>query len=261
MLANITQISGTESNGNQQYHALQTSLTKRLSRGVEFQANYTYSKGMSDAIGYYGEGGQAGSQSAYWQYLYDRRAEWGPTYFDARHIFTFTHVWSIPFGKGQAYGDNLHPVLNGILGNWQLAGILTLRSGFPLTIQGPDNSGTLSRGPRASVAGEGGDTLGNVGPGAKWFNTSAYRVADRGTLGTVGVGTERGPGFKAYDVSFQKHFPIKERFRLELRGEFINLFNTPQFQGPVRAVNAITFGEITGSQYERQALLALRLTF
>jgi len=61
-LAVITQISGTESNGNQQYHGLQATLRKRLSAGLEFQANYTFSKGMSDAIGYYGEGGQAGSQ-------------------------------------------------------------------------------------------------------------------------------------------------------------------------------------------------------
>jgi hypothetical protein len=216
---------------------------------------------MSDAIGYYGEGGQAGSQSAYWQYLYDRRAEWGPTYFDATQMFTFTHIWAIPFGKGHAFGNDLHPVINGILGNWQLGGILTLRTGFPLTIRGPDNSGTLSRGARASVVGDGGNTLGQVGPGSRWFDTTAYEIAAAHTLGTAGNGTERGPAFKVYDFSIQKQFPFAERAQFEVRAEFINLFNTPQFATPNRTVNSVTFGEVSSSLYERQGQIALRLTF
>jgi hypothetical protein len=261
LLANITQISGTESNGNQRYDAMQATLTKRMSAGIEFQANYTWSHGRSDAIGYYGEGGQAASQSAYWQYLYDRKAEWGPTYFDARHMFTFTHVWALPFGKGQKWASNMHPVLNGFLGGWQLGGILTLRTGFPLTITASDNSTTNSRGARARVVGQGGKTLGQVGLGSKWFDTSAYAPTLPRTLGNAGVGTERGPGFKVYDVSFQKQFPITERVKFELRGEFINLFNTPQFQSPNRTATSATFGELTGAQYERNGQIALRLWF
>ena len=61
-LSRIAQISGTETNGNQSYNALQATLRKRYSAGLEFQGAYTYSKGMSDAIGYYGEGGQAAEQ-------------------------------------------------------------------------------------------------------------------------------------------------------------------------------------------------------
>jgi hypothetical protein len=260
-LSNIAQISGTESNGNQQYHAMQTQLRKRLGGGLEFQAAYTLSKGMSDAIGYYGEGGQAGSQSAYWQYLYDRRAEWAPSYFDARHMFNLSHVWEVPIGRGRALGRNMPRGLDALIGNWQLGGILTLRSGFPLTIQGPDNSGTLSRGARASVVGQGGRTLGQVGAGAKWFDTSPYAVAPAGTLGTAGPGTERGPGWKTYDISVQKRFPVTERVNLEVRGEFFNLTNTPQFSTPVRNVASPTFAEITGAQGERAGQLALRLFF
>lgn len=261
LLANITQISGTESNGNQRYDAMQASLTKRLSSGIEFQANYTWSHGMSDAIGYYGEGGQSASQSAYWQYLYDRKAEWGPTYFDARQMFTLSHVWALPFGKGMKWMNDANKLVDGILGGWQLGGILTLRSGFPLTIQSSDNSGTNSRGARASVVGKGGKTLGQVGLGSKWFDTSAYVRPTAKTLGNVGIGTERGPGFKVYDVSIQKQFPVGERVRVELRGEFINLFNTPQFNGPNRSVVSATFGELTGAQYERNGQLVMRITF
>jgi hypothetical protein len=260
-LSAIAQISGTESNGNQIYHAMQATLRKRFSKGLEFQANYTWSKGMSDAIGYYGEGGQAGSQSAYWQYLYDRKAEWGPTYFDAAHMFNFSHVYELPIGKGKSFGTNLHPVLMGVLGNWQVGGILTFRSGFPMTIRASDNSNTNSRGARASVAGTGGKTLGNVGLGTRWFDTTAYTTPARGTLGTAGNGTERGPGLKQYDVSIQKQFPIKEQIKAEFRVEFFNLTNTPQFASPNRTVTSSSFGEISSAQGERIGSLALKIYF
>ncbi len=260
-LSAIQQISGTEANGNQIYHAMQTTLRKRFSKGLEFQANYTFSKGMSDAIGYYGEGGQAASQSAYWQYLYDRKAEWGPSYFDATHIFNFSHVYELPVGKGKSYGSDLHPVLMGILGNWQVGGILSFRTGFPLTIRGPDNSNTNSRGARASVVGKGGNTLGQVGLGTRWFDTTAYTTAARGTLGTAGNGTERGPGLKQYDISIQKQFPIKEQIKAEFRVEFFNLTNTPQFSAPARTAGGSTFGEISGAQGDRTGSLALKIYF
>jgi hypothetical protein len=77
-LQNIAQISGTESNGNMRYDALQVNLQKRFSKGFTGNVAYTYSKCMSDSIGYFGALGQSGSQSAYWQNLYDRGAEWAP---------------------------------------------------------------------------------------------------------------------------------------------------------------------------------------
>ena len=92
LLSQISQISGTASIGNQKYNALQVTLRKRYSAGLEYQIAYTWSHGMSDAIGYYGQGGQAGSQSAYWQNLYDQAAEWGPTYFDITHNITVSTV-------------------------------------------------------------------------------------------------------------------------------------------------------------------------
>ncbi len=83
----IGQISGTCSCGKQKYNALQSTLRKRFSMGLEYQVAFTYSRGMSDSIGYYGQGGQAGSQSAYWQNLYNQQSEFGPTYFDEKFNF------------------------------------------------------------------------------------------------------------------------------------------------------------------------------
>jgi hypothetical protein len=260
LLANIAQISGTEACGNQKYNALQINARQRFSKGMEFQANYTFSKGMSDAIGYYGEGGQAGSQSAYFQNLYDRKAEWGPTYFDATNMFNFVYSYQFPFGNGKKWGNGLHPVLDGVLGGWQMGGILNLRSGFPLTITATDLSGTRSRGARADRVGDG-EGPKQVGKGNTWFDKSAFKQPVAGTLGNSGVGVVRGPGWKTFDLSLQKFFKVTEGSRMELRAEFFNLTNTPQFSGPVRSVASSTFGEITGSQGERQVQLGLKYSF
>ena len=84
----VSQISGTASIGNMRYDALQATLQKRFSGGLQGQVAYTYSKCMTDSIGYFGAGGQAAPTSAYWQNLYDRRAEWGPCYYDVAHVLT-----------------------------------------------------------------------------------------------------------------------------------------------------------------------------
>lgn len=260
-LATIAQISGTESDGNQRYDSLQVSGRKRLSAGLEFQASYTWSKGMSDAIGYYGEGGQAGSQSAYWQNLYNRKAEWGPTYFDLQHNFTFSYVYELPFGKSKQFGSGWNPLVNGVLGGWQTGGILSLHTGFPITIQDSDRSGTNSRGARADRVADGNDGPKTVGPDGVWFNTSAFQPTKVGTFGNSGVGIIRGPGLERFDLSLQKQFAIRESKRLEFRAETFNLTNTPTFSSPNRNVNSSQFGQIRGSQGERNVQFALKLYF
>ncbi|MDE3179722.1 MAG: carboxypeptidase regulatory-like domain-containing protein, partial [Acidobacteriota bacterium] len=145
----IGQISGTESNGDQAYDALQVSVTKHLTKGLEFQVSYAYSKTMTNSIGYYGQGGQSASNSAYWQNLYNSVAEWGPSYFDATHNFVASYVYQLPLGPGNRFGGHMNRVANGVLGNWQVSGIVSAHTGFPITITGPDNSGTKSRGAKA----------------------------------------------------------------------------------------------------------------
>jgi len=259
-LASISQIGGTEACGNQAYHSLQVSARRRLSRGLQYQLSYTWAKGMTDSIGFYGEGGQAASQGAYQQYLFDRKAEWGPTYFDATHIFVYSYLYELPFGRSKKFGANWHPAVNKVLGDWQLSGILTLRSGFPLTIKALDRSGTVSRGPRADRVAEGTGKQ-EVGPGKAWFDITAFKQPVAGTLGNSGVGVVRGPDFRNFDLSIQKGIPVSEAKRLEFRVEFFNLTNTPKFNAPVVTVQSTTLGEITGAQGARQIQLALKFYF
>ena len=234
-LQNIAQISGTESNGKMRYDALQINLQKRFSQGLHANVAYTYSKCMSDSIGYFGTWGQSASQSAYWQNLYDKRAEWGPCYYDATHVLSSYAVYEIPFGRGKKFGNHSNPVTNNVLGNWQVSGILQLRGGFPLTIFASDASGTGSRGARANcngpahVFGAGHDAPDG---GLQWFDASPYDAPSSGTFGTCGIGTLRGPGLRTADLSLQKEFPIHGDSRIEFRAEFINFTNTPIYYAP-----------------------------
>jgi len=256
----IGQISGTESNGDQRYDAFQASLTKRLTHGLQLQVSYTYSKTMTNSIGYYGDGGQAASNSAYWQNLYNMAAEWGPAYFDATHLFVTSYTYQLPFGRGKAFGSNWNSVTNGILGGWELSGIISAHSGYPITITGPDNSGTKSRGAKANCIAPVTYSHG-VGPGTTWFSTSSFAQAFVGTFGTCANGTVRGPGLGGWDLGVMKNFHITEARYFQFRSEFLNVTNTPIFNAPNRSVTSAQFGEVLSSQGERNIQFALKFYF
>jgi hypothetical protein len=259
----ISQISGTASIANQAYDALQTSVTKHLTQGMEFQLSYTYSKGLSNNIGYYGDGGQAGTEGWYPQDLYDMVAEWGPNYFSATHNFTASYTYQLPFGSGKRFGSNANPFVKAVLGNWQLSGIFTYHTGFPLTIYANDLSGTNSRGFRANCIAPNTypDSVFPTG-GISWFGTSSFAQPAAGTFGSCANGTTIGPGLTDWDAGFHKDFRLgaSESRRLEFRAEFINFTNTPILNSPNINLGA-TLGQVTSSQYQRTIQLALKLYF
>jgi hypothetical protein len=262
--SNVT-ISGTESNGNQSYNALQLTVQRRLAQGIQGQVSYTYSKCMTDSIGFYGEPGtQAANQSAYAQNLYNRRAEWGPCFYDLTHNVSANFSYDLPFGHNRQFGRNMNKVLNALAGDWQANGILSFHNGFPLTISAPDNSGTNSRGARANclvpstVFGE--QNYGGSGGGFQWFNPAAYGPGVPGTFGTCGVGTVRGPGIATFDLSASKKFNFTEHQNLELRGEFINAFNHPILNAPTTNLGG-TLGLLQTSQGARNIQIGLKYNF
>ncbi|MBI1355466.1 MAG: TonB-dependent receptor plug domain-containing protein [Acidobacteria bacterium] len=257
----ISQISGTESNGDQEYNALQATLRRRMARGLLFQAAYTWQKGMSDAIGYYGSGGLSAPQSAYWQNLRDKRAEWGPTYFNQKQTLVANFVYQLPIGKGHTIGGNWSKPLDVAFGGWQVSGILSAKAGFPWTISGVDRSGTVARSARADRIGDGNDGPHTVGQGGSWFDKSAFSDTAVGTFGNSGVGVVFGPRYSTLDASVEKSFQVKEGQRLQFRTGFINLTNSPIFQAGNRSVTSPTFGEITSAQGARIVQFGLRYEF
>jgi hypothetical protein len=262
LLADIGQVSGTASIGNQDYQALQIVMQKRLRSGLQSTLAYTYSKCMTNNIGYYGQGGQSDGASNYYQNIYNAAAEWGPCSYDATHNFTGSGIYDLPFGRAHAIGGNVSKAVDAIVGGWQASGILSLHTGFPITVTAADASGTLSRGARANCISPGrvfGEQNAPQG-GYLWFDPSAYAQPAAGTFGNCGNGTIRGPGLASFDLGIEKTIRITDKQSLHVRGEFINLTNTPILNGPVRGIGT-TLGLLQSSQGARNVQLALRYRF
>ncbi len=248
----IGQISGTCSCAKQKYNALQATLHKRFGMGLSYQVAFTYSRGMSDSIGYYGQGAQAGSQSAYWQNLFNQQSEFSPTYFDEKFNFVPSFVYELPFGRGRKIGSAWNKGIDTVFGGWQLGGIYTAHTGFPLTIKlASDPSGTGARSYRAQVVGTPHDPH-QIGPGNTWLDVSAYATPALHTFGDSGPGVVRGPGESRLDLSIAKQFHITEHKYFELRGEAFGLTNTPIFFSPAsQTITSTLFGQLRSSEGER----------
>jgi hypothetical protein len=263
LLADIGQVSGTSSTGTQDYDALQVTGNKRLTNGLQFQGSYTWSKCMTNSIGYYGQGGQAATASAYWQNIYNMASEWGPCDYDATHNFVLNAIYSLPFGRGQKYGSGMNKFADAIVGGWRASGILSLHTGFPLTITSSDVSGTNARSARANCLAPGivyGESQDSPSGGYQYLSPAPYSAEVKGTFGACGVGTIRGPGLKTLDFDISKTFHITERHQFDIRGEFLNLTNTPIFNAPTRSIGT-TLGLLQGSQGSRQVQLAVKYHF
>jgi hypothetical protein len=262
LLADIGQISGTSSIGTQDYNALQIVLQKRLSAGLQASLAYTWSKCMTNSIGYYGQAGQADNASAYFQNIYNMTAEWGECGYDLTHNFVANAVYALPVGRNQTFGKGMNKALDTVVGGWTVSGILSLHSGYPITVNATDVSGTTARAARANciappmVNGSQDAAQG----GYQWFSPAGFAQPLPGTFGNCGVSTLRGPGLSSLDLNIAKYFAITEHHRVELRGEFINLTNTPILNSPTRSIGT-TLGLLQGSQGARNVQIALKYSF
>ena len=258
-------VSGTKSNGNMRYNSLQAVLQKEMTHGLQYQVSYTFSKCMSDNTGYYGAWNNALSASAYWQNVYDQRSEWAPCYYDANHVLSSYAVYDLPFGRGKMIGKNVNGVVNEVIGGWAVSPIVSFRTGWPLPVYGAEDlSGTFSRGARADCNGTPKLTKTAIqGVGVQWFtNTGQFTQPAAGTFGNCSPQLDglRSPHYTDVDMSLHKDFPIRERFRLQFRTDFINAFNHVQYNAPNMSLGS-TMGQITGAQPPRNIQLALKIYY
>lgn len=251
----------TITNGIQNYNALQVSLAKRLSNGLEFQANYSWSHCLTDSIGYYGGYGQGGGNYYYWQNTYDAHSYYGTCYYDVPQAFNGFVTYDIPFGRGRMLGKNLNPVANALIGDWQVSGIVNFHSGFPFTIGANDKSGTGSFGPLASCSGTPivlGERNSASGGYQYWSQSTFYQPSSG--FGNCGVGIIRGPGLHTADLGLSKLFTVTEHQNLELKVQAINFTNTPILNAPSSGLGQ-TLGLVNSSQGSREIQFGLKYNF
>ena len=244
----LRQVRADKAVGNSIYHALQSKLERRMSKGVTFLAAYTYSKsisGPSDIGGQVGGGSFIGSPQDYYNMKSDRAVSG----FDVTQRFVQTVLWDIPFAH------NLRGVSQKVLDGWQVSTIMTVQSGFPAGIgYGVDTTGTGIGSRPDMLAGVSGNLSSDKRTYQKWFNTDAfaYQYGGQSFFGRFGSAPRtnaiRLPGVITADFSIHKQVKFKESRSIEIRSEFFNLFNhyNPDPGTVDLGIRNKTFGTIGG---------------
>ena len=188
------------------------------------------------------------------------RSRKGPSEYQVPHSFSFSFGYELPFGKGKPVFGSANRLANGVIGGWQLQGIMLFRSGVPYTV-------TMSR--DVANTGVGGQRPNRIGSGksdsptlAQWFNPADFVAAPNFTYGNSGLRILSPDILRTVDFSLFKQFQIAERSRLQLRWEAFNLPNTPSFAAPSSTLDTATVGRVTSTATApRQMQVALKLTF
>jgi hypothetical protein len=241
---------------NSDYNALQTSLRKRFSHNVTFEGHYTYGKGLgitgSDIGAYYG----SDNDQVNIQDFDNPRADRGPNQGDSTHRFIADWVYMLP------RLSHANPIVRHAVGGWEIAGILSARTGSRLIITETCASNWFCRPDYA-----GGDTIVDnwqqantarcsVGGrcSVQYLNKSAFtlvpvdpntRIAIR--PGNLGNGAVRGPGSWSTDLNVSRNFRLTERLNLQIRADMFNALNHVNLNDPSTGLNGATFGEINGA--------------
>jgi hypothetical protein len=284
--------------GSSFYHGLQTTVEKRFGSGLNFLGTYTWSKTMSDSQdllnGFSGNGYRAPSVPGF-----GIHRDYSLANFDVRNVFHFSGGYELPFGKGRRYLAQPSGISNAVVGGWAIVWSTTLQGGQPMKLDCPTSVTSGTNCNAILVPGQdptpGLRTAANGNP--VWLNAAAFNqpcvlgatgpipdsppgcvpLTGFDILGGPRRTTVSGPGFRRLDLSFFKDFNLSERFRLQFRSEFFNIFNHPNFNQPNFGGNGVVaiggsgnytnpaFGQIGSTRdapYDpRQIQFALKLYF
>ena len=246
------------SGGTSNYNALEVSYTHRWSQGMQFLLSYTASKYLDNTEG---PGGWANVGSPGIRDYYDLKEEYSPDANDIPKSFVASYSLQAPYGRGRHFGRDISGPLDAVLGGWQLSGITTAKDGFPLSITAAtNNSNSFSdvNTQRPNLVGDPHVANPSV---REWFNVNAFAQPAPFTYGNVPryMPSLRAPGLYDWDITIQKWWSWRERFRLEFRGEMFNAFNHTNFYVPNQCYGCAGFGTLTGALEARDIQFALKL--
>jgi hypothetical protein len=233
-----------EGSNNSAYHSVQLQGRKRFTRGFSFITSYTFSKTMD-----FGSGGGGGRRSYVANYTQDHNditSERALAGFHQTHRLTTSYNYNTP----QLTGHD-STVVRHVLGDWQLTGIMSWGSGFPRTIRYTPTTSMQGGITRPNQVGEPvlGSDRSRGEKVAMWFNVDAFERPPIGEFGNVGRNNLIGPEKINIDFAVYKNITVTEETRLQVRVEFFNLPNRPNFKFPAlwNAASS-TFGQITATE-------------
>lgn len=221
------------------YNSLQVKFDRRFARGVKVTTSYTYQKAMSFQSG--DDGGLAFYINPHRSYA---RAD-----FDRTHNWVQSYIYDLPWGPGQPWLKR--GFMAQAIGGWHLSGILSLRTGSPLTITANNQLNYGNAGGVSQTA----DKIapveidGAIGPNHQWFQKTSFAQPTGTNWGNLGRNELTGPGTFGLNIALSKSFTAHEgRYKLDFRAESLNFSNTPQFSNPGTSLTSSNFGQITGTR-------------
>jgi hypothetical protein len=245
----LSQIPEIRWDGWATYHALAIGMKRRFSRGLTFEANWTWSHSIDDAS----DPGPTLNEANLPQNVHDRSMEKASSSFDHRHRAVISLVYQIPAPTNTRWVETL-------LGDWSTGSSFTAQSGAPFTVNISSDQANIGAGPaqRPNLTGDP-----NKGPRTpqQWFDTSAFSLPALYSFGNAPRNSVIGPGLEEFDFSLQKDIALREPLRLQFRAEAYNLLNHPNFNIPNRTAFTPNFGSISSAQDSRQLQFALKLLF
>jgi hypothetical protein len=258
--------------GSSDYHSLQVTLSRRAARGFTTEMGYTLSRSRGNAANAFEENWWNGDIQDVTKLNWEAKQLLG---IDSTHTFKGYVAYELPFGKGRPLLNGASKTLNALVGGWNLAGIFRYQSGLPLTIYSsnyyyPDWSAFIypnvaSNANLSRIFNDSKFSAANqAAPANRYFDPSAFSNPQWGEFGNSlpRRSALRGFGTLNENVSILKNFTVREKYRLQLRAEFTNLFNRHAFDNPVTNMGSDLFGQVTSaSGAPRQGQLGLRLDF
>jgi hypothetical protein len=232
-------------------------VQRKFAQGLQFQGSYTLSKSLDTrsfdpAFTTAGTGkGQSASSTPF--DIYNRRLNYARSDFDRTHVFIGYAIWDLPFGRQGWIGRDAPGIVQRIIEGWNVNGVVTIQSGRPFTVYtGSSQLGNIvnatancSGCPRDM--GELDKTAANFGGVPGYFTAeeiARFSQAAPGTLGNTGRNYFNGPGSWNVDMAFLKRTYFTERANFELRFEFFNIFNHPNFGFPTAVLTSTAFGRV-----------------
>jgi hypothetical protein len=268
------------------YNSLQIELRKRFSNGLNFLTNYSLQKNLTNGVGT--------SQNMVEPFLDNKqpRLEYARADYDQAHIWNFSNIYELPFGRGKALFSDINPVANHLVGGWTITSIVRLASGAPVTIT--DARGTLNRAGRSGrqtpVTTLSRDQLKQLvkfsensrgiymlnpsivnsatgraseGYGTTPFVGQVFFSVAPGETGSMGRAIINGPYYYNIDFSLLKNINFTESMRLQLRAEAFNLLNSVCFNlGQFQDIASTSFGRSTSTVFAARVMqFGLRFEF
>jgi len=268
----FSQILYIDSGGNSYYHSLQVHIRRHFEKGLDFGLAYTFGKSIDDMSvdpvgatsgGRIGTAGTPTTSSSVPVDINNWRLDRSVSDFDNTHVLVAHMLWDVPLGRDRRYLASAPGFVSQIVGGWSLTGIFNYQSGEPFSIHSGAATASTSHISRADIIGPKPKTglfdvpnvLGPVVFESSGFDptTNCVTTSNGGKMcipapgqnGNQGRNVFRGPAYWNFDFGTLKNFSINERFKLQFRAEFFNLFNHVNFENPRNSTAGST--QITSS--------------